>query len=407
MQRVCRCSEELSCFSVLEKKDTIKAAPDSKKGSVIATLYPNSLIIKKIELSPKIKENLLYDIIKAKLSKEIKEDFEFYYSFEEEIENAKIYKVQILLKKEINACLKRLNTKEISKITTDYHSLFAISKKYFEEITVAIYISEKNILYVAGKDELQYFRSSPLTPDIEQVASEINRTIIYFSHQLKTEIKKVLIAGESEPIQNLIPHIQTKTFQPLSIVQNLPGKAFNRHFVTFGALFAKESFLPEEIKEYKTFKSVFYLTAAVLVVANIFLAFRLYSDYSTLKNNEILLANKQRLFQRLKKNTTMLDEKRLDYYINYFTLLKKSDESMFFDELNSLFPIYEYLTPTSIQAGNEIVVRFQKRFKRFKNLINTKEQLEQILKKLNLHYTLNCDYSQNLLNLTLKLKRKK
>jgi hypothetical protein len=371
------------------------------------TFTPNDLIIKSVKINASVKESLIPSVIKAKLSKEIQDDFIFYYELEDKEENQNSYKVEVILKKEILNILNEIQNKNIKLITTDFHSLFEISKKYFDDEFISIFLTKENIIYICGKETLKFFRAIPTPENEEEISNDINRTIIYFKQQLKNlNLNNVLISGDTEIINNIYDKINAPLSQPLPIgVKNISSEKFNSYFLLFGVLFSKANFLPDEIKTYKIFNYIFILISFILTSITIYEGYNTYRLYNESLNKQTILYYKKAKLLKLKENTKLLKSDILDYYLTYIKLKKESYKSIFLKDLQKLKPIFNIIAPTSVYVHKNIRIEFDKKFSSFKKLIKEKNTLEELLKKLNLKYDIHTDFQHKSLKLIILIKR--
>jgi len=404
-----RFSKQILQIRVIKKdKDIVFISDNPKKiKKAYITFLPSELITRTIEVSSKVKDTLVESVIKAKLSKEIKEDFVFIYSLESKQENVNIYKAEIVLKKDIVNIINTIKTKNIEVITTDYHSLFSVSKKYFQNAFISVYLTNESIVYAGGKEKLEFFRSIPTPLSPQEIAEDINRTVIYFKQQSKSNPLNVLLSGNTETINSICEQINAEVSQPLSFVKNLDNRKFNKYFLNFGTLFTKENFIPEEIKNFKTFKKTFLLIATFLLMSACYLGFLSYKKITVLKLNEQKLLQKQKEFENMKNSVTLLDKNTLDYYLKYLTLQKESKKSDFLSQLNKIRPLFKYFLPYSVSVDKNIRVFFEKRYPSFKEMITQKEEIEALLKNLRLNYFIKPNYETKRLELIVILKRLK
>ncbi len=393
---------------VVDKKKNIKFIDENHKKITNAyiTFTPSELIIKKVEINSSIKESLIPSIIKAKLSKEIKKDFTFSYFLEKKEDNINIFRVEVILKKEILNIISKLKTKNINLITTDYHSLFSISKQYFKDDFISIYLTKDNIIYVMGKEKLNFFRSAPVLDTPEEIANDINRTIIYFKQQSKNlGLNNILISGDNELINNIYSYINAPISQPLSTIENISDKKFNEYFLIFGTLFSNTNFLPEEIKTFKLFNKLFILLSVFILGIIGYFGYLTFEKYTLVLENETALYKKQAYFLKLKESTKFMNEKTLDYYLEFISLEKKAQKAYFLDKIATLKPIFEYMSPKSITVDKNIRIDFTKHFDSFKELIKQKNKIEEILKTMNVKYQIQPNYESKKISLIIVLKR--
>ena len=403
-----RVSKETWHLRVNKNGEIVFLGENAKKiKKAYITFLPSELIVKTVEISAKVKENLVESVIKAKLSKEIKDDFVFIYYLESKNDEVNIYKAEVLLKKEILLAVNKIKTKDVELITTDYHSLFAISKRYFKDHFISVYITSEHIIYAGGKERLEFFRSVPTPSTPQEIAEDINRTVIYFKQQSKSFSLNILLSGETELINKIYDKIKAEVSQPLSFVKNINNEKFNKYFLIFGALFAKENFLPDEIKNYKNFKKAFLLVASFLLAAAGYLGYQTFKKKTALTQNENILLKKQREFVKLKNTTKLLDEKTLNYYLNFVKLQKEAQKSDFVTQLNKTKPLFKYFLPYSVSVDSNIRVSFEKTYPTFKEMITQKEEIETLLKTLNLKYYIKPNYETKHLELTVILKRQR
>ena len=408
MTDLLRFSKETEHIQVNKNGDIVFISENAKKiKNAYISFLPSELIIKTVEINNKIKDSLIESVIRAKLSKDIKEDFVFIYYPESNSENVNTYKAEVVLKKEVLNITDKIKTKNIELITTDYHALFAISKKYFENSFISVYLTKENIIYSGGKEKLEFFRSVTTPESAEEIADDINRTVIYFKQQTKNPFLNILLSGETEFINSIYDKIKAEVSQPLSIVKNMDNERFNRHFLLFGTLFSKENFLPDEIKTYKTFKTVFLFTASLLLLFAGYLGYQTYQKKTALTKNETKLAQTRQRFVKLKNETKLLSKKSLDYYLRYIKLQKESQKAGFLSQLNKTKPVFKYFLPYSVSVDENIRVSFRKKYPTFKEMILQKEEIEKTLKNLNLKYFIKPDYETKRIELTIILKRLK
>ena len=401
---------------IVNKKKRLFFVKEENTGKKIKNAYvtflPSELLTKNVSLSKKIKKSLISSIIKAKIAKDLKEDFVFRYQAVEETDEEIVYQVQILKKEEIFEAIKNIPEKsEIKFITTHFHSLFFVSSKYFKnDDFISVFVQKNAIVYVMGKEKPNLFRQNSKLETVEEMAEDINRTILWFKQQSKKgNLTNILISGNNELITQITPLINASFSQPLNFeIENVSNKDFCEKFIFFGLIDNPYDFMLPEIKTLRRFNDV-YLTA--LFVLSVFLLCLIYlsiNKWTEIENNRVYLINKKNEFLNLKKNTKLLPKNKLDYYLNFLTLYEKSEKSDFLKQLSKIKPLLIYFKPKEILVNNrDIRVTFEKQYKTFKALIYAKNDIENAIKTIKPDiYDLQTDYENKKITLILIIKRK-
>ncbi len=394
----------------IEKNKKFFVKSNKKNRNIFLSFLPQELIIKKVEINKNIKQNLIKSIIEAKISKEIEEKFVFYYFLESSDEENNIFRVEIIKLKDILNAINSLKKESIKFITTDFHSLFNVSKQYFNDYFISIFVDKDNVIYVCGKDKLQYFREISIKDmNEESIAQDIKRTIIYFKQQLKIlNLENILISGNNEFINNIIDSINEQLSIPLNFfIKNINQNEFLENFILFGLLFSKENFLPQQLQHIQTFNKFFIFLTIVLLIINGYFAINLYQkyEYSNLLND--ILISKKNKFYTIKKHTNIFPASKIEYLVNFLTLKNTSSKSkIFVNKLLIIKPIFNILKLQKLNINNVFIhLTFSKQYKSFKKLIFEKKYIEDFLNKKNIKYLLQTNYQNNEILLKIILKR--
>jgi hypothetical protein len=261
-----------------------------------------------------------------------------------------------------------------------------------------------------GKEKPNLFRQNSKLETVEEMAEDINRTILWFKQQSKKgNLTNILISGNNELITQITPLINASFSQPLNFeIENVSNKDFCEKFIFFGLIDNPYDFMLPEIKTLRRFNDV-YLTA--LFVLSVFLLCLIYlsiNKWTEIENNRVYLINKKNEFLNLKKNTKLLPKNKLDYYLNFLTLYEKSEKSDFLKQLSKIKPLLIYFKPKEILVNKrDIRVTFEKKYKTFKALIYAKNDIENAIKTIKPDiYDLQTDYENKKITLILIIKRK-